>query len=1364
MKMSKRLSSSLFSFILISSGLIRGNPFVLDSTLTDSMHQSIAAEILSADMNNDGHLDLFVSGYDSTRFGYFLDVYSNDNGTLSTFYSQEIVTYTDTIGSYIGGIGGMDIIDIDRNGFMDVVIHGSARFNVYTNDGESFGLSSDIPNEYLTYSKARWGDVNMDGSPDLFITGVDETRDVILNELRINGNNGLETDQTVVYPNLFNGSMAWGDYDLDGDPDLVVSGQTADANSSATRFYQNEPTGRLIEDSNQDIIGLKASASHFSDLDNDGDLDLILSGWNLEHGLRTAIYINDPVGTYTEIENAIDFGVAYGSITTTDYDLDGDVDIFIGGADSVNANATEVYSLNGYLFENNGSFQFSTAQAFSGCRSSSFSDLNHDNKPDLIVSGTTELKTGDSTFCNIYLNNSGMENAIPIASTSMNAFSVSNRAIFTWGAGSDDHSDPSALMYNLRIGTESNGNDLLSSSIPNHQTNNHSRLIREFINIPHGVYYWSVQTVDPSGQTSDWSVEDTLFIPRLVPSIQSLPGMYFSAAGWGDYNGDLDIDLGLTGISFTGGSITRFYENENNLLEQDLYQNIEAVFGGHLSLADYTNDGYLDMMVSGYQIINFQPFPKCYLYKWSNGSFVADQIKIYPTYDFASGSWLELESSVFPVVGGSNNHAWGDYDNDGDLDLIIGGTNYYGWRRLSLYKNENGLFSEDTSQSLTPIFPCITTWSDVNNDGYLDLIASGADSISQSLKTYVYLNDSTHTLTESLNWDIMFGVTAGAISTADYDSDGDDDFVIVGKNESDELVTRIYQNNGFNGFMVADELVGVYYGRADWGDYDNDGDLDLAVAGQSDTSGSLGSNPTTLIYTQNEGQFSLDETLSLDNVGISSIQWGDYDSDGDLDLFLAGFKENQDVVSLIYDNLESINNANEPPTTPYNLSESISGDDITLQWASSQDLYSPDNGFTPSDGLKYNLQIGTIENEHSVMTGKLPHNRDLTINRSFYELRNLNEGWYDWKVQSIDNSYGESDWSSIHTFYIDKTAPAIDTIRANYGIGGQIILVVEFDEFFEMNNSIEPSVVVFHPNSPDLDQDGIQDTIYVEKQSYSAKVWTGVLTLPVTFRGKAIEVHVSGAEDLRGNKMENEITYKTPSKIISALGGTVISQDGNVSLLLPQNTVTEDISLAISKENSPDAFSSLAVSSIYNVTPNNLSLSKPGVIHMVSPNKDLNDSTSVFIGRISSNGDSLIYLGGTPSIINHQKVFTSELDSLGRFGLFTYDTTLSFKSNKGDQLVCQPRLFSPAGKTFEFPTTNLIFNLESSDDVTARIFNIAGRLKKTIKPEFPLPIGSNVLSWDGTDENGNVVTSGLYIVTLEVNGSILKTTVGVLNR
>ena len=129
--------------------------------------------------------------------------------------------------------------------------------------------------------------------------------------------------------------------------------------------------------------------------------------------------------------------------------------------------------------------------------------------------------------------------------------------------------------------------------------------------------------------------------------------------------------------------------------------------------------------------------------------------------------------------------------------------------------------------------------------------------------------------------------------TGDYNGDGYDDFALSGLNNSGDLITYVAENN-INTFIVAHILQGTYYGKPSWGDYDNDGDLDLLVTGQSSTQGDLGSSPITHIYKQIDNQFQLDQTVSIDSVGISFSQWGDYDVDGDLDLFLSGFKENQE--------------------------------------------------------------------------------------------------------------------------------------------------------------------------------------------------------------------------------------------------------------------------------------------------------------------------------------------------------------------------------------------------------------------------------------------------------------------------------------
>ena len=267
--------------------MLAQDPFESDSTLSSILSQSIANSIEIADVNNDGYDDILLSGYDSTRFGIFIDVFL---GTLMVHYPEgfqtNYVTYPDTIAEYLGGIGNISVADVNLDGGIDIYVNGSARSSLLLNNSSgSFSESSLLPNLSVTYSNGGWGDVNMDGRPDLFLMGVNEYADNILNELYVNSGNNLDEDLTTIFPSLFTGSSTWGDFDNDGDPDLIISGQTANPNSSVSRLYQNEPIGRLTEVTTADAInGLKAGSSHFVDLDSDGDQDLIMTGWNKIEG------------------------------------------------------------------------------------------------------------------------------------------------------------------------------------------------------------------------------------------------------------------------------------------------------------------------------------------------------------------------------------------------------------------------------------------------------------------------------------------------------------------------------------------------------------------------------------------------------------------------------------------------------------------------------------------------------------------------------------------------------------------------------------------------------------------------------------------------------------------------------------------------------------------------------------------------------------------------------------------------------------------------------------------------------------------------------------------------------------------------
>src|SRR5437867_5135833 len=93
---------------------------------------------------------------------------------------------------------------------------------------------------------------------------------------------------------------------------------------------------------------------------------------------------------------------------------------------------------------------------------------------------------------------------------------------------------------------------------------------------------------------------------------------------------------------------------------------------------------------------------------------------------------------------------------------------------------------------------------------------------------------------------------------------------------------------------IAAGLPDLEEGSAAWGDYDNDGDLDLAICGIS------ASGPITRIY-RNAGGVLTDIGAGLTGVYDGALAWGDYDNDGDLDLVVVG-NTGPGPASIIYRN------------------------------------------------------------------------------------------------------------------------------------------------------------------------------------------------------------------------------------------------------------------------------------------------------------------------------------------------------------------------------------------------------------------------------------------------------------------------------
>ena len=215
------------------------------------------------------------------------------------------------------------IVQSDVNSKTDILVHGAEFMFLTKNLGGNVSVNNYIPNnvyESLGESSLQFGDIDLDGDLDLFWIGLKNSRNTITNKLVINKSNYQENvdwefDESMVMPDLRSGAIAWSDIDLDGDLDLLTSGQQLTVESGATKLYLNDPIGRLGETTTQDIAALKGTAICFSDLDNDADDDLIISGYSpIDSSLKTLIYVNEPTGNFRLANEQIDFGTIFGTI------------------------------------------------------------------------------------------------------------------------------------------------------------------------------------------------------------------------------------------------------------------------------------------------------------------------------------------------------------------------------------------------------------------------------------------------------------------------------------------------------------------------------------------------------------------------------------------------------------------------------------------------------------------------------------------------------------------------------------------------------------------------------------------------------------------------------------------------------------------------------------------------------------------------------------------------------------------------------------------------------------------------------------------------------------------------------------------
>jgi hypothetical protein len=186
-----------------------------------------------------------------------------------------------------------------------------------------------------------------------------------------------------------------------------------------------------------------------------------------------------------------------------------------------------------------------------------------------------------------------------------------------------------------------------------------------------------------------------------------------------------------------------------------------------------------------------------------------------------------------------------------------------------------------------------TSLEDFNNDGFLDIMVSSWGPHDQ---LELYLSNGTGGFDRHTSEAGLTGITGGLnLVHADYDNDGDLDVLVLRGawlSSQGAQPNSLLRNNGDATFSDVSRSSGIYSEHptqtAAWGDYDNDGDLDLFIGNESDTQ----SHACELFSNQGDGTFTeMAATQGLNTTGyFKGAVWGDVDNDGDQDLYLSDLK------------------------------------------------------------------------------------------------------------------------------------------------------------------------------------------------------------------------------------------------------------------------------------------------------------------------------------------------------------------------------------------------------------------------------------------------------------------------------------------